>query len=327
MAPAHDVLEDWAILQWINEQYATHAESVQDLSAVIGTYPAVRRTYRKWLAELLERDPGAADRLFEAVVCGEGLAAQFRDDSLVSLLRSSASSAFLDRHIERLFADDKQLLRRIIHLLRVACVTPPAWLKSSAAHLSVLDVPDGPAWAVVLRLVRSNLASFAEGDRLLLSGLIEDWARGVSWQSPYPDGADFVAAIAYWLLRGFDSYRSADQRKRTLQVIAKLPNEDRDRFAALLQGSADAPSRVADDFREIVFEGHDGMPAARDMPEAVVSAVKKYILCSEGSLDEERELVRLRGRDSLRREGGYERRLLSSERLPWRAPSTPAAPS
>ena len=99
---------------------------------------------------------------------------------------------------------------------------------------SLFNVPDGPAWAYVLRVVQAHLASFTANDRPLLLGFIEDWARGVSWQCPYAEGAESVAAIAHWLLPAFDDYRSEDQRKRTLDVIATIPNADRERFAALL---------------------------------------------------------------------------------------------
>jgi hypothetical protein len=289
VAPAHDVLEDWAILQWIDEQYAMHHGSVGELSAALGTYPAVRRTYRKWVTELVERDPGAADGLFQAAVREGGLPAQFRDDTLVSLLRSPSSAAFLKRHSAELFANDKQLLRRVIHLLRVACVTTPAWLEASTAA-SLFNIPDGPAWACVLQLVQTHLQSFDQGDRLLLLGFVEDWARGVTWQTPYPKGAESVVAIAHWLLPEFNDYRSDDQRTRTLQVIAKIPNADRERFAALLRGSRGDKERerAAEDFPKIIFEGLEGMPAARDMPELVVSAANDYLLCSEADLRRER---------------------------------------
>ena len=56
VAPAHDVLEDWAILHWIDEQYATHNGSAGKLSTALETHPAVRRTYRKWVSEFVERD-------------------------------------------------------------------------------------------------------------------------------------------------------------------------------------------------------------------------------------------------------------------------------
>ena len=184
IAPAHDVLEDWAILHWIQEQYVTHEESVQELSIAIGTHPAVRRTYRKWVTERVESDPKAADGLFQAIVRKDKISTQFRDDTLVSLLRSSSSAAFLERYRAELLANDNQLFRQVIHILRVACVTTPAWLGNSAAGPSLLNVPDGLAWASVLRLVQGCLTSFIrEEDRPLLLGLIEDWARGVSLQN------------------------------------------------------------------------------------------------------------------------------------------------
>ena len=289
VAPAHDVLEDWAILHWIQEQYVIHEESVQELSAAIGTHPAVRRTYRKWVTELAEANPEAADGLFQAAVCEDKISAQFRDDTLVSLLRSSSSAAFLERHRAELLADDNQLFRQVIHILRVACVTAPEWLGTSAAGPSLLNVPDGPAWASVLRLVQGSLTSFTREDRPLLLGLIEDWARGVSLQNPYPDGAEAVAAVAHWLLPNFESYGSNDRRTKILQVIAKIPNADRDRFATLLRGNQEIEKRdrTTEEFRKIIFEGMDGMPAARDMPKLVVSAAKDYLLCSEADLQQE----------------------------------------
>jgi conflict system STAND superfamily ATPase len=289
VAPAHDVLEDWAILRWIEEQYATHEGSVRELSAAIGTYPAVRRTYRKWVTELVERDPKAADEMHLAAVREGELTAQFRDDTLVSLLRSPSSAAFLERHSAELFANDKQFLRRVIYLLRVACVTTPDWLGTSAVHALMFNVPDGAAWACVLRLVQTRLRSFAQEDRSLLLRFIEDWARGVSWQTPYPEGAESVAAIAHWLLQTFDGYRSNGQRKRTMQIIAKIPKADRECFANLLRGSRESEERdrAAEDFRKIIFEGLEGMPAGRDMPELVVSAAKDYLLCSEADLQDQ----------------------------------------
>ena len=285
-APAHDVLEDWAILRWIEEQYVTHGGSVRDLSAAIGTHPAIRRTYRKWVTELVDRDPAAADGLFQAAVREEELPAQFRDDTLVSLLRSPSSAAFLEMHSAELFENDKQLFRRVIHLLRVACVTTPSWLEAATNYGLLFNVPDGPTWAYALRLVQANLQSFGRGECLLLLGFIEDWARGITRQDPYPDGAESVAAVAHWLLSNFDNYKSEDQWNRTLQVIAKIPNADRDRFASLLRGNSGdgKKDRTAKKFQKIVFESLDGMPAGRDIPDIVVEVAKDYLLCSESDL-------------------------------------------
>ncbi|KYF88440.1 AAA family ATPase [Sorangium cellulosum] len=287
LAPAHDVLEDWAILQWIDEQHIVADGSVSALSCAIGTHPAVRRTYRKWVAELVDRDKDAADQLFRAVIQDADLSAQFRDDTIISVLRSSSAPAFLERHASDLLADDKRLLRLMIRLLRVGCVVSPSWLEGVGAAPSVLSAPEGPAWACVLHLVASALASFKPVECGLLLGFVEDWARGVSRETPYPDGADAAIAIAHWLLPSFDDYRSDDQRKRTLKVIAKLPLADRERFSALLQGdrNGDDRDRSSEDFQEMVFGGIDGMPAGRDVADDVIAAARSYLLRTDDDDD------------------------------------------
>lgn len=286
ISPAHDVLEDWAILHWIDKQWARANGVFKEFSAALGPHPAIRRSYRKWVGELIDRDLQAADRLFESIVTDSGLPDHFRDDTLVACLRAPSSPALLERQVDRLLTKDRYLLKRIIYLLRVACVTTPDWLLPGSSHGSLLNVPDGPAWAWVLRLVEAHVDEFAEGEQSLLLGFIEDWSRAVTWWSPYPDGAPSVAAIAYWLLPRFDTYRSEVPRKRTLEIIAKIPKADAEQFAALLGRSDDEEERdrVTDDLEEIVFAGTAGFPAARDLPDVVISAATEYLLCSESDL-------------------------------------------
>jgi hypothetical protein len=283
VAPAHDVLEDWAILRWIEKEYVVHDGSFVEIFAAIGTHPAVRRAYRKWLGELVERDPNSADRLFEAAAADEGVPAQFRDDTLVSLLRAPSSPPFLERHSARLLGNKQYLLKRVIHLLRVACVATPSWVPSMTGVGSLLNTPDGPAWAAVLQLVQMHIGEFTAEDGLLLLGLIEDWSRGVNWGTPYPDGAESVAAVAYSLLTRFDNYGSEDQRKRTLRVIAKIPKGDAAQFERLLRGNGER-DRVGDDFREIVFAGMEGAQTARDLPDVIVEVAIDNFLSTEKNL-------------------------------------------
>lgn len=292
LAPAHDVLEDWAILNWMEEEHLANEGSYKALSAAIGAHPAIRRTYRTWVAELVERSPEAADRLFRAALSETEISAQFRDDTLVSLLKAPSSAAFLTRHADQLLANDKAILKRVIHLLRVACMITPDWLAGMAGHGSMLNVPDGPSWATVLSLVHHNLDSFTPQERPLLLGLIEDAVRNVSWRAPELGGAEFVAGIGHWLLAGFDNYGygAAGLRKRVFKVIAKIPKADPVRFEAVLFGAKKEDQRrdrIADDFRDILFSGMEGMPAARDVPDLVVSIATDYLLASEADLRKE----------------------------------------
>jgi MoxR-like ATPase len=291
VAPAHDVLEDWAILRWLLSRHAAGEEDFGRLSAEVGGYPAIRRSYRKWVAELIEAEPAAAERLFRAAVADDdSVSAQFRDDTLVSLLRAPSAPAILARLSSDLLRDDQQLLRRVIHLLRVACVAPFAGLPAGTQSGSILNVPDGTAWAAVLELVRDNLASLVNPDYALLVGLIDDWSRGVSWQQPYPPGADAAAAIAHWLLPHFDPYRDDDPGHKILKVIAKIPKADELRFAELLHEKEKRRrgDRTAREFRELVFSGLDGNFAARDVTDVVVEEALDYLLCHDSDLQDAR---------------------------------------
>ena len=294
VATAHDVLEDWAILQWLEEQHLSEA-SFKTLSHAIGTHPAVRRSYRKWVAELVERDAAAADRLFKAAVSETEISEQFRDDTLVSLLKAPSAPGFLARHEAQLLANDRTLLKRVIHLLRVACVKTPDWLAGLGGQGSILNVPDGSAWPAVVRLVYRNLAAFTVNERALLLGLIEDAVRGVSWWEPDLEGAEDVTGIAHWLLDGLRGYGGDEPRKRVLKVIAKIPKGNAAAFEAALRGHIEVGERrdvVAEDFQGLIYTGTDGMPAARDLPDVVISVGVDYLLASEEDINEQRRYAR-----------------------------------
>ena len=285
VAPAHDVLEDWALLEWIDHQSTKSDSSFRTLAEAIGTHPAVRRAYRIWVAELIDRDAEAADRLFKSSATEQDISAQFRDDILVSLLRASSSPSFLERHVTELLANDKDLLKRVIHLLRVACVTTPSWLPDDVAPASVFNVPEGAAWAAVLRIVQIHIPMFTAPERPLMLALINDWANGVAVWSPYPAGAESAAAIAHRLLPDLEMHSHAEAGHQALTVIAKIPLADATRFESLLRGANDDElDSMADEFRDIVFAGLDGNPAARDLPDLLVAVASDYLLCSEADL-------------------------------------------
>ncbi|HKV97203.1 MAG TPA: AAA family ATPase [Gammaproteobacteria bacterium] len=284
VAPAHDVLEDWAILQWVEEQYLSSHESLQVLATALGTYPAIRRTYRKWIGELLESSDRASNQVFESVIRGAGYTPQFVDDTLVALLHSPKSSEFLANHKAELFDDEFKLLFRVIHLLRVGCVTTPWWVQATGSKASLFAIPDGPAWASVLKLVADNLDAFGENHRVQLLGFIEDWTRGASFDTPYPPGHESVAAVAFWILEGVaGNYLWGDQQKKVFEVIARIPKSAEDKFTQLLEGTREDEDRdrVSEEFQQLIYTGSEGWPAGRDLPATIARTMPKYLLYSE----------------------------------------------
>jgi len=276
-APAHDVLEDWGVLEWINSQYAASGGAPADLATRLGGYPAIRRTYRKWVAELIERDEASADALFERTINDE-LPAHFADDTLLAFVKSDHVSQVLERHAARLFANGKRLLHRVIHLLRVGCVKLPDWLPIPNAPSSMLLQPEGTVWADILQLVANNLATCDAADRPLLMGLVDDWAKSVAWWTPYPAGHDAAGMITLWLMPS----------KRAMQVLAKIPASAAEGVAAALRGNdEDDRDRITEEFRTLVFDGVEGMAVARDLPDLTIEVGRRYMLADDADLADE----------------------------------------
>lgn len=273
VAPAHDVLEDWAILHWLDDLWAGEANSLSRVAAAVGEYPALRRSFRQWVTELVVRDPSLADEFLHDALSTCNLPARQRDDTVVALLQAPGAHALLGRHAPGLLAMDRASLHRLIHLLRVACVKR----NSGAEAGSIFNVPDGSAWEALLGLVASMLADFELSEYPRLLGFVEDWSRGVSLETAYPAGAAPAASIAYHVLEASRDYSAEELRRRALKVVAKVPRTHADRFKQLLAGGEpDAHRRrdlVSEDLRKLVLEGLDGAQACRDMPAEVSAAM------------------------------------------------------
>lgn len=286
-APGHDVLEDWAIIQWLGWRWILHERSPRPLAEDVGGYPAIRRAYRKWLSELLRLEKAAATDFVWSVFWDETLPPYLRDDTLVCTLQSHSAREFLERHRETLFENGGRLLVRVIHLMRVACKTPPWWLRDVAQVPSQMLVASGEAWPAVLELVLGGINRLLPEQMPILLGLIEDFASSIDWRDPEPEGFAEAAKIGFQLLDYLDGYRMDDMRKRTLTVIAKVPRGDENAVKALIDRSIAEENRngLADEVSEIVLGGIDGWPACRYLPEEIMRLAKARFLLLEADSD------------------------------------------
>jgi hypothetical protein len=283
-AAAHDVLEDWALVHWIDDKFQLAQGDCNQFLAALDESPAIRRTYRRWLQELLELAPEGADPFVQHVLTSQAVSAHLRDDTCVATLLAASSAEFLARNDTLLLAGDCRLLVRMIHLLRIACVKTPEWLKASGQPSYF--VPDGVAWRAMLKVVRTHLDRLLPASRLLELGLIEDFAKSIAWWDPYPPGSVDAAFISHSLLPHFDDYDSDKQKKSTLEVIAKIPRAAPNEFLRLVEMAKhpEADRQTAEDFVEIVLEGTNSLPAARDFPDEVIDLAESRFLLTEAEL-------------------------------------------
>lgn len=281
-APAHDVLEDWAILQWMEDRSLTHGTDFAAFIAELGSHPAIRRSYRKWLSELFVCDAHRADGFVRAVLRDSALPRYFSDDSLVAVLRSAAAPEFLARHPGALLADDAELLRRVIHLIRVACTTTPMWWHAGLRMPPLYYVPQGDAWAAVIGLIRANLTSLLPRNASLIVGLLHDWTGIIHAGDPLPAGAGDAFAIAYATLPLFD-YRSKQSLERMIRLLSLVPLADEAAYRRLLieVGNETADGYVEDAVSDHVLGSIEGWTACRDVPDAVVTLAEKVLYLTD----------------------------------------------
>lgn len=285
-APAHDVLEDWAILHWLEDRSLVHRSSFADFISELGSHPALRRAYRKWLSELLVADVPRADAWANAVLHDRTLPAYFVDDTLVAVLRSPGAAAFLERQSTLLLAEDALQLRRVIHLIRVACKTTPTWLPPGSRIPPVFFVPQGDAWSAVLRLIREHRASLLPKYTPLIAGLLADWTAIIQPNQLLPAGSADACAIAHALLPHLSDYHSQRSLERMVQLLAMIPLADEFAFRRLLSEAASGSTSrsVADAVQETLLTSLHSVAACRDVPDAVIQLIEQSYYVTEQDL-------------------------------------------
>ena len=288
VAPTHDVIEDWAIIHWMETLAATSEWQASPIANSIGGHPALRRGFREWLGEALDKDADKADQFVLAVCDDSSLPQHFRDDVLTSMLLSLLARDFLARQKDQLLARDASLLVRLIHLTRVACKSVPRWLDDAGTPPSVFLEPKGEAWPAVLETVADGLQTLLPTHTGAIVGLLEDWSRGVNWKSPIPDGATAAGKIAFSLLEGLGDYSDDELRKRVLKIITRVPRADEKGFIGLVSRALDRANRhepLPRDFAEILLHGIDGVHACRDFPEHVARLTLSWCCLTDADLE------------------------------------------
>lgn len=272
-SPAHDVLEDWAILHWFDARFSISDTNLGDIAEAVGGYPALRRAFRRWLEEHFQVNPTHAGQYVLRAVEQHGLPSYFRDDCFVSALLSESASDFLlgcRRSISRL---NVCLLLQIIHMLRVACKESPRWLNVPGLPSQML-VAAGAGWKATLDLVADLVDDLLPDHKLLLIGLVEDWATQVAWFNLAPPGLESAGKIVGQLLPLFESYSDQKSRKRLLGVASKIPHVV-PHFESLLGRAqrCDHRDRAGSDLADLILGDLSCGQICRHFPDQVMELV------------------------------------------------------
>ena len=236
VTPTHDIFEDWALSQFVQSTFQANQQP-EAFFGELGTAPAIRRAYRRWLIEIfggtdiaLQADVNVlVDKIINADL-GERI---WHDETLTSLLKSARSQAFWQPIPTEWFAQDKhQRLWKIISLLRTACQEPDEELIRSNPPTGLETPfqfyylrPVGYGWEMVITQIHQHRHELSEQYHYLLDFLLTVWQKKFHGGSALPLEASLVGHMLLEWLTEFEDGSidlSEGERQGSLKLVLRL---------------------------------------------------------------------------------------------------------
>lgn len=286
-APLHDVFEDWALMRWLDEKFAQQGGRLDSLLCELGTYPALRRAYRRWLTEFLSIDPLTTDSMVVALIQNSTVPAHWREDTLVGVLQSTDARGFIDRNAAMLLADGAKLLRQVLHILRVACraAIPKRMFGVDSAGDFLL--PQGNGWIGAGLLLEAAIPLFTDEDFMLILRFLEEWVLLRKSGLGYPIGASSIAKAAWRLCSQIPSQAALlDAEDRLMRVILTIPRAEEQTLTAAVETALENMEQGLSnrDLLNLIFNHFACDSIVKDLPD-LAFRVAEHMLGLDQSLE------------------------------------------
>jgi len=166
----HDIYEEWALRKIVSRDFQNYM-SVKDFFETLGTSLPIRRAFRQWLSECLSENPRETDYFIQESLSNDELAGFWIDELWVSVLLSDSSSSFFERFKKDIISDDYKLLKRILFLLRIACI-------DTAANPGFETItPKGRGWENAISLAYKHRKDFFDKNINHVLPVLADWCN------------------------------------------------------------------------------------------------------------------------------------------------------
>jgi len=166
-APAHDILEDWALVNHIDSLYEEYP-TPSALFAQLGNEPAIRRAFRLWIEDHLIDDSAKVNEFVRVSLADHSIENYWADEILIAVFKSDNCDNFFGYFYQDL-TQAVALVNRSIHLVRTACKESKEGLASNTTLL-----PIGSGWRALLNFIEKNIPLLLE-IRFSIINLLTDW--------------------------------------------------------------------------------------------------------------------------------------------------------
>jgi flagellar biosynthesis regulator FlaF len=279
--PAHDILEDWALVKHISSVYED-AANVDDFFSKIGKEPAIRRAFRLWIEELLTDNGVKVVSLVREVLSSKTIERYWADEILTAIFRSQVSKAFFIGFEKDLLAKNAKLLIRCLHIIKTCC-------KENNGKINLL-LPIGSGWREMLMFIEKHIDQLAV-NRLNIVSYLSDWHLRLMFQFNEIDQYELAATknvvlryigeiesgLQFWQKREIEG-----RRKDLIAILFDLASIAKDEIKKLVKQSFaneendSRPHRSLD--RSVIkkcLSGLGNQELVKELPELIIESAWK----------------------------------------------------
>lgn len=220
-APAHDILEDWALVRYVSATYEYYPNP-KDLFEQLGNEPAIRRAFRLWVEDYLQDNNSRVNRIIKASLNNDSTDKYWNDEIFTAVFRSENSKSFFVSFERELISDKASLLERCIHLLRTCCKK----IYSKRAN-STLLIPTGSGWGEALIFMQTHIKELDEL-RVCIVSFLSDWHSKLIFEYETVNTKELTAAKSVVLQyideveAGAQIWQKAYMEEKTQKLISIL---------------------------------------------------------------------------------------------------------
>ncbi len=243
VSPAHDILEDLALAEFIEARFKIHRSDIDAFVGSVGFQPAMNRAFRLWLHQKLRYEPESEDVVVFIINVISGKIPFWRDEATTSVLLGDNPISFFCKLHDQLFENGGELLKRFCFLLRISCkATDTSFVKQIAGEdiapgtaEGLWLMPYGKGWESLILFLFENRSRITRDLIPHLSAVLDEWVSKVNVNEDPPKPAREVGLLSIYLLELIkDEYRQEENRKKLPGVIIRVVSKIVPEFQALL---------------------------------------------------------------------------------------------
>jgi hypothetical protein len=242
ISPMHDVLEDWALEEYIESEYVENSHDVVNFLLTIGNEPAISRAFRLWLYRKLKFDD-ATNEFVEEVLTTDGIESYWKDEAISAIMQHSSPEGFLYSLKSQLLKDDCALLIRFCFILRLTCQRPNSLYndllikdEKSGMLKSFFLQPHGNGWEALFNFIYDIKHDLSKSMHTQTVEVVNEWCGLINIYDDLPKASEKVGLLSLWLLAPVkDSYRNEGGRKKILNAILKVSTAIKEKFDEIME--------------------------------------------------------------------------------------------